>query len=100
MASEISFEVVLPFTFEHLAEIDMGEDAIALGLRALPEFGVGSLANELPQIRELPGFDISAPGLPGSAAPVIHPFVVRADRDPGWHNIGLQQFNEFQRRNG
>ncbi len=100
VTGKIFFKVAFAFAFKHLAEIDMGEDTVALRLRALPEFSMGTLADEFPQLGELPGFGITSPGLPGAAAPVIHPFIVRADGDPGRHDVGFQQFHKFQRWNG
>ena len=53
MTDKVPFGVVCPLELENLAKIDMGQDAVALGLRSFPEFVMSTLANLFPQIGEL-----------------------------------------------
>src|SRR5882762_803293 len=54
---------VLALTLEHLAEIDVRQDPIALIPRVGAQIGMGAPPNPLPQLRELHGFDIPHPAL-------------------------------------
>jgi len=71
VAGQIPFPVVRPLELENLTEIDMRQNTVTLGLRALPEFSMGTLADLFPQIGKLRAFNVAHKRLPSSAAPVI-----------------------------
>ena len=98
----LAFPVVGVFVLEHLTEIEMRQHAVALGPRMHAQLLVGAVADRVPEVGKLPRLDVAHPAHVRIVTPGARhqPFVMRADRNARRHNVGLEQLDEFQRRDG